>query len=134
MEKTTLVLIVGRWTARILALGLFFFWGAFFVEHIQEWFLHPAKGLPPVWVWFAMLAHLGILLGMLALWRWEIAGSLLAVASTLAFFGNIAIGEMRAGRRYSTFIVFIAVTVIPPLLALICHLALAWKASASAAP
>ena len=123
MKSIALILIVGRWTARILALGLFLFWGAFFLEHLQEWFIHPAKGLPPVWVWLGMLAHLAILLGLLALWKWEVAGSLLAVAGALAFFGGLAIMEKLAGHGYSTFLVFLAVTILPPLLILICHFA-----------
>jgi hypothetical protein len=134
MKPTALILNVGRWTARILALALFLFWGAFFLEHLQEWFIHPAKGLPPVWVWLGMLAHLGILVGMLALWRWEVAGSLLAVAGSVVFFGGLAIREKLAGHGYSTFLVFLAITIVPPLLTLTCHFARARTTRAQVTP
>ena len=123
MSTTALEFLVIRWTARILALGLSVFWGAFFLEHLSEWFLHPAQGLPPFWVWLMMLAHLGILLGMLALWKWEVGGSLLALAAALTFFGGLSIKEMLAGHRYGTFLVFLAVTILPPVLTLVWHFA-----------
>lgn len=134
MKPTALILLVGRWTARILALALFLFWGAFFLEHLQEWFTHPAKGMPPVWVWLAMLAHLSILVGMLALWRWEVAGSLVAIAGAVAFFGHLAIMEKLAGHGFSTFLIFLAITIIPPVLALSCHLVRARITRAQATP
>jgi len=34
-----------RWSARVLGLAVFLFWGAFFVGHLQ-WFSHPSQ-LPP---------------------------------------------------------------------------------------
>jgi hypothetical protein len=123
MNSTAVILLIVRWTARLLALGLFLCWGAFFVEHLQEWFLHPAKGLPPAWVWLAMLAHLSVLLGMLALWKWEVAGSLLAMTGALAFFGGLALREMLAGHRYSTLLIFLAFTLLPPVLTLLSHFA-----------
>ena len=62
MRSSALGLSVIVWTARLLALGLFLLWGAFFVEHVREWFLNPPKGFPPVWVWLQMLAHLAFLM------------------------------------------------------------------------
>jgi hypothetical protein len=123
MSTTAVEFVVIRWVARILALALFVLWGAFFLEHLGEWFLHPAKGLPPLWVWLMQMAHLGILLGMLALWKWEVAGSLLALASALTFFGGLTIKEMLAGHRFGTFLVFLAVTILPPVLTLVWHFA-----------
>jgi hypothetical protein len=123
MNSTAIILLVVRWTARFLALALFLCWGAFFVEHLQEWFLHPAQGFPPAWVWLAMLAHLSVLLGMLALWKWEVAGSLLAIAGALTFFGGLALREMLAGHRYVTLLIFLAVTLLAPVLTLLGHFA-----------
>jgi len=35
-------LVLGlRWLARLWAAALLLFWGAFFVEHTTEWFVHP---------------------------------------------------------------------------------------------
>jgi hypothetical protein len=41
---------LASWSGRVLAIGLFEFWGAFFVEHLG-WFVHPGQGVPPVRVW-----------------------------------------------------------------------------------
>ena len=123
MSTTAVELLAIRWVARVLALALFVFWGAFFLEHLIEWFLHPAKGFPPFWVWLMMLAHLGILLGLLALWKWEVAGSLLALAAALAFFGGLIIMGMLAGHRVGMLVLFLAVTMLPPVLTLVWHLA-----------
>ena len=67
MNWTTLALRIVCWTARILALGLFLLWGAFFLEHVKEWFMHPGQESPPIWVGSRNLAHLAILLGLVAL-------------------------------------------------------------------
>lgn len=121
MNPTLMTLIVVRWIARLLALGMFLFWGAFFLEHARDWFTHPAQGFPPFWVWLTMLAHLGVLVGMAALWKWEVAGSLLAIAAALAFFGNLAVRELLAGHPYARLLVFLGITILPPLMILISH-------------
>jgi hypothetical protein len=59
-------------------------WLAFFVEHLTEWFTGPQA--PPLFVWAAQLAHLGILVGLIASLRWRLAGSIGAVLSVLVFF------------------------------------------------
>ncbi len=79
-----------RWTARAGALVLAYIWGAFFVDHLQEWFLHRnGAGFPPWWVWLAMVFHLGMIVGLVLLVRWEITGAIVAVGSTLGFFLTI---------------------------------------------
>jgi hypothetical protein len=100
---------VVSWSGRILAIGIFAVWGAFFVEHL-EWFVHPTKGLPPAWVWLLQLVHLALLAGLLALIRWEVAGSLLTIAATLVFFVAAARGK---------FPLFFGVTVLPAVLVLL---------------
>jgi len=79
-----------RWTGRILATLLFLFWGSFFVEHLIEWFVKPFPATPPTFVWLGQAGHLLMLLGLLALWRWEVAGSLLVILTSLAFFACAA--------------------------------------------
>jgi len=37
-----------RWLAQGLAVCLFLFWGAFFVEHVREWFIAPFPKHPPL--------------------------------------------------------------------------------------
>ena len=123
MRSSALWLIAVIWTARLLALGLFFLWGAFFVEHVREWYLNPAKGFPPAWVSLQMLAHLAFLIGLLALWRWELAGSLLTMLGALAFFGGLGVMEKMRGHSYGTFLLFLAVTIVPALLTLCCWFA-----------
>lgn len=97
------------WSGRILAIGLFAVWGAFFVDHL-EWFMHPAKGLPPAWVWLVQLVHFALLAGLLALIRWEVAGSMLTFAAALVFFAAAAGGN---------FPLFFGVTVLPAALVLL---------------
>lgn len=98
------------WSARILATGLFLFWGAFFLDHFQEWFLHPAPGLPPARVWLLQLAHFAMLIGLVLMLRWELPGSALTVVAALAFFIPVA------GSRAP---LFVAVTILPAALALL---------------
>jgi hypothetical protein len=109
-------------------------WGAFFLEHLQEWFLHPAKGFPPLWVWLAQLAHLMILVGLAALWRWRVAGSVLTIAGALCFFGGLAISQAAAGRQYILMLAFLAITIIPALLTLSGWLARTYVLAGSATP
>ncbi len=104
-------LVVLRWTARLLAAGLFLFWGGFFVAHLVEWFVKPFPATPPAFVWLGQVAHLLILLGLLALWRWEVAGSVLVVAAALVFFAD------KAGANFP---LFFGVTALPAVLLLVC--------------
>jgi len=110
MRANTVWITLLRWSARVLATGLFLFWGAFFLEHVREWFLHPAQGLPPARVWLLQLAHLVMLVGLLLLLRWELLGSAVTILGALAFFIPVA------GSRAPW---FLAVTSVPVVLALL---------------
>jgi hypothetical protein len=59
-------------------------WLAFFVEHAAQWFSRPPW--PPVTVWIAQAAHLGIFVGLLSSLRWRLAGSIATITCTLLFF------------------------------------------------
>ncbi len=122
------------WTGRVLALGLFLFWGAFFVEHLQEWFMHPFKGFPPVWVCLAQLAHLTILIGLVTLWRWQATGSVITILGSLSFFGGLAISQAIAGKQYLSFLAFLTFTIIPALLTLACWFARTHSLATANAP
>jgi hypothetical protein len=98
-----------RWPGRILAAVLFLFWGTFFVEHTIEWFVRPYPQTPPAFVWLGQGLHLLMLVGLVALWRWELAGSLMVIAAAFAFFVD------KAGANFP---LFFGVTVIPALLVL----------------
>jgi hypothetical protein len=117
MKSGALAIVVVSWTARLLALGLFLLWGAFFVEHMQEWFLRPKVGFPPPCVWGQQLAHLVMLIGLLMLLRWELAGATVTILGAVAFFGGLMI---IAGAKGLPMIAFLAVTIIPALLSLGC--------------
>ncbi len=123
MNWSALAVSIVRWTGRVLALGLFLFWGAVLVEHLRQGFLHSVKGLPPVWVWLGHLAHLTFLVGLVALWRWQLTGSILTILGTLSYFGGLAISEATKGKQYLSCLEFLAVTIIPALLTLACWLA-----------
>lgn len=134
MKSSALTINIFCWMGRVLALGLFLFWGAFFVAHLQQWFMNPGYGLPPVWVWLGQAAHLTILVGLAALWWWPVAGSILAIIGSLCFFGGLAIWEATAGKRYLPFLEFLAVTIIPAVLTLACSFARTRDLAAANAP
>ncbi len=81
--NATLITVL-YWSARVLAVMVFLFWGAFFLEHLS-WFFKPVAEWPPIFkpaaewpparVWLLQLAHLAMLIGLLVLLRWELAGT-----------------------------------------------------------
>jgi hypothetical protein len=103
---------VARWAARIWAAALVLFWGAFLLEHLA-WFSNPQQ-LPPPRVFLLVGLHLLMLVGLLAGWRWEVAGAVLALASSVPFFAATA------GRNFPG---FAAATAVPSVLWLYC----AWQ-------
>ena len=118
MKSSALTMSIVCWTGRLLALGLFLFWGAFFVEHLKQWFLHPVNGFPP---------GLGVAWTTGAPGNPDRADGSLALAGYrqhshhprgLSFFGGLAVSEAIAGKRYHLFFAFLAVTIIPALLTL----------------
>jgi hypothetical protein len=84
-ERETVTIQVVRWGARAWAAALFLFWGAFFAEHMAEWF---GRGMaaPPVGVMALHSLHGLFLVGLLIGWRWELAGGLLSLVAGVAFF------------------------------------------------
>ncbi len=81
--------IAGKWGGRLLALLLFLFWGAFFVEHLTEWFLRAPGGYPPPRLWISQVLHLVMLIGLAMMLRWDKLGTLVMVIGTAAFFATI---------------------------------------------
>lgn len=99
-----------RWAGRILAGLVFLFWGMFFVEHLQEWFIAPWPKTAPVAVWIGQGLHLAILVGlMLAIWK-PFIGAPLAICASFAFFID------KAG---ASFPLFFGITALPAVLLLL---------------
>lgn len=111
MAPPTRLLPVLRWTGRVLAGFLLLFWGVFFVEHLVEWFVKPLPQTPPAFVWLGQGLHFLMLVGLVLLWRWEMAGGLLVIVSAFVFFVD------KAG---SNFPLFFGVTSLPGLIAIGC--------------
>lgn len=74
-----------RWSTIMTSIILFFFWGSFFVDHLNEWYIQPS-GYPPMYVTMSMLAH-GLLLisYIIILWKPKIGAILIAFAAILYF-------------------------------------------------
>lgn len=100
-----------RWLGRVLVLGVFLFWGSFFVAHTQEWFIAPLPELPPFKVWVGHALHLLMLVGLLGSLRWPRAAGLVVVVAAFTFF------LQSAGPRFP---VFFGLTVLPVLLLALC--------------
>jgi len=79
--------LVFKWLGRGTALLLFLFWGAFFVEHVNEWLILP-NHIPPR-VLIGMAFHGAMLVGLLMMLRWVSWGSVVTVLATIAFFSTI---------------------------------------------
>ena len=84
---------IALWIGRGLSLFLFLFWGAFFVEHMGEWFIAPKQGYPPPRVWVAQALHASILAGFLMMLRWDRLGTAVMAVSTIAFFSLIGMNR-----------------------------------------
>lgn len=80
---------IGKWSGRATALLLFLFWGAFFVEHLTEWFLRGDGRYPPAWVWGQQFFHFVMLVGLGMMLRWEKAGAVVMAIGTVAFFSCV---------------------------------------------
>src|SRR5262249_13437045 len=99
---------VVRWVARVLAAGLFLFWGAFFLAHLQ-WFAD-VRNLPPPWVVGLVGLHFLMLVGLVLGWRYELAGAAVVLATAIPFFTI-------AGRDP---VLYAGVTCLPAVLWLYC--------------
>ena len=95
------------WSSKIFAIVLFFFWGAFFIEHLSEWFINPSGGFPPMNVWILQSLHFFMTVGFLIMLKWEKTGITIMLLSTILFFSL-------AGFNRFPFIAFI--NIIPVIL------------------
>lgn len=99
-----------KWLGRIAAALLVLFWGAFFIEHLNEWYRH-APTYPPLFVSITMGMHLGMLIGLSISVRWARLGSLLTLIATAGFMVSAGV-----------FLPILLVNLAPP----VCFL-LAWS-------
>jgi len=111
MNRVKLAVTLTRWLARGLAVCVFLLWGAFFVEHLLEWFVKPFPNHPPLKVCAAMALHFLMLAGLLLALRWKVAGGLLAIAAAFTFFYHIS------GSPIS---LYFGLTALPAVLLLLC--------------
>jgi hypothetical protein len=91
--RSDTVAVTFRWIGRALALLLLLFWGAFFLEHLSEWFLNARGALPPARVWISQALHLGMLVGLALLLRWDRLGAIVTALATTAFFATIGMHD-----------------------------------------
>jgi hypothetical protein len=118
-ERRPLALILLRWLGRIGAVLVFLFWGAFFIEHLMEWFVKPFPNLPPVKVCLGQLLHFLMLVGLLVALRWPQVGTPVVVVAAGIFL-------VRTGANFPF---FLAGTILPVLVLLGC-----WWAGRRATP
>ncbi len=105
-----------RWTARILGICIFLLWGAFFIEHLVEWFIVPLSQsqVAPWHIWLGQIFHFIMLAGFIVALKWEFSGSMLIIIGAFALFVD------KAGSR---FLSYFTVTIIPAIMYLFCW----WK-------
>lgn len=108
-EKASLL----RWLGRVLAAGMLLFWGAFFVEHLWEWFMKPLPKTPPAQVWLGQLLHLALLVSYLLAMKWDLLGGCLILCTAALFFTLIGITVT------VHIAVYLVLTVLPGILLLI---------------
>jgi len=106
MNKARLLTAMCRWAARIIGTLLVI---AVVVIAIGEGMPNPFTQPPVVQIGFLALAM--ILIGILAGWRWELAGGILSLAGWCLFFGSV-IGIKRLN-------VFVSLLALPGILYLI---------------
>jgi hypothetical protein len=102
-HRTRAVLTSLLWLGRILTILVFLLWGAFFVEHLIEWFAHPLSNPPPFQVWVGQALHLLMLAGLAVALRWERIGGVVVAVAGLLFL-------VRAGANFP---LFYAITMSP---------------------
>jgi hypothetical protein len=77
------LVVVLRWTARLGGLAAALILSAFFLEHLR-WFVR-GEATPPPSVFVAQGFHLLAIVGLIAAWRWEGRGALLALTAGAGF-------------------------------------------------
>ena len=114
MNTQPVIGVAALWLARISALLLFLFWGAFFLEHLQEWFLRQDGRFPPPVVWLGQLLHLAMLVGLGLIVFRPAWGATVTVLATVLFFSSIG---------YRGF-PYIALLNLPPVIFAAVHMAI----------
>jgi hypothetical protein len=85
MTNRHLLAVGVRWVARASAAAMFLLAGAFFWEHLREWFIEPLPETPPPYVWMSQLLHLAYLVALAVGWKWPRAGGLASIVIAMAF-------------------------------------------------
>lgn len=93
MKTNRTIPLVASWIARLFALLLCLFWGAFFVAHLREWFFGDSGVLPPTKVWIGQFLHLVMIVGLAILIFWPRLGAVVTILGTASFFSSIGMKE-----------------------------------------
>ncbi len=91
--KSVTPYLIACWLTRLFALLVCLFWGALFVNHLQEWFLGGSGALPPFKVWMGQLLHLVMILGLAMIIFWPLRGTFVTIVGTVFFFSSIGLTE-----------------------------------------
>jgi hypothetical protein len=87
------------------------FWGAFFLEHLLEWFVRPFPTGPPALVWVAQFGHFVLLIGYAVGWFQERIGASivpLGAGIFLAGVGDLSVLPLLLGSCLPAFLWFAA--------------------------
>lgn len=85
MTKRQLLTFGVRWLARATAVAMILLAGAFFLEHLREWFIEPLPETPPAYVWLAQLLHLAYLVALIVGWKWPRIGGIASTVIAVVF-------------------------------------------------
>jgi hypothetical protein len=77
---------VGRPADRFVAAAVL---GAFFLQHLSEWFVRGDGRIAPPRVWIGQAFHSLMIAGLLLMLKWDRLGTVLLLASTAGFFITI---------------------------------------------
>lgn len=94
------------WIGRITAALLFVLWGAFFLEHLAEWFKDSGH-LPPWSVFLIQFFHLLMLVGYIVVFKWKILGSVIIILGAFIFFASLGANAM---------VTFFAISIFPAVI------------------
>jgi hypothetical protein len=89
MTTRLLIATIAKWAGRVAALLVFLLWGAFFVEHLSEWFRGIGGHYPPPWVWVSQAFHFVILAGLAMMLKWDRLGTIIMIIGTAGFVASV---------------------------------------------
>jgi hypothetical protein len=89
MTANSLTATNALWVGRVTAVLLFLLWGAFFAEHLSEWFRGTGGQYPPPRIWIGQAFHFVILVGLALMVKWDRLGTIVMLAGTAGFAASV---------------------------------------------